>query len=76
MSSLQSMCGFVIVDYTLQRLVSYATAAQNATCIIADAVRLATMVVSHAHGLSLTAPDVFTQAQRLLHSAAFVNYFM
>lgn len=39
------MYGFVIVDYSFQRLVSYATAAQNATCITADAVRLATMVV-------------------------------
>ena len=72
---LQSIYGFVILDYNFERLVSYATAAQDAMCVRGDAVRLANMLVSHRHGSSVVNSQVFSDVQRLLHSSASVRCY-
>ena len=73
MCCLQSIYGFVILDYSFERLVSYATAAQDAMCVRGDAVRLPNMLVSHRHGSSVVNFQVFSDVQRLLHSSASVR---
>lgn len=70
---LQSIYGFVILDYSFDRLVSYATAGQGSMYVRGDAIRLANMLVSHRHGSSIVSSEVLPDVQRLLSACPFVH---
>lgn len=72
-SYLQSIYGFVVVDYSFQRLLSYAMVARNALSVTSDAVRLASTIVQDRENGRAVGPHLLAQAQNLLQSTGFVQ---
>jgi hypothetical protein len=75
-SYLQSIYGFVVLDYSVHQLLSYASVAQNALCATSDAIRLASATLQARDYVGIVSPQLVAEAHRILCGLGFVHYSM